>query len=171
MQFQINSFYKFSARHFFYFFHYILNDFVLLTINLTIDILLVKEIKKDLKLKLETKKKTSTNENRLNDFLKEKSKIEHKSTLMIIFSFIIYLICRLPELVNIFFVYFIHSYNLLTLHNYCSDLRLCYLLSNTIEFFYTLSYMFNIFIYYNFNKNFRNGFKTFFHFKNNKKKN
>ena len=44
-----------------YFLHYILNDFVLLAINLIIDIKLVIQIRKDLKSKVEMQKKLSKN--------------------------------------------------------------------------------------------------------------
>jgi hypothetical protein len=149
-----------------YFTHYILNDFVILVINLIVDICLVREIKRDVTKKQEFRHKEEV----LNNFVKTPShsetstdikKLESKANAMIVMTLVVYLFCRLPELGStFFFVYFSMYLNYYKV--YCFNVNFCYLLSNTIDYLYMVSYSTNIFFYYKFNKNFKRGFKAFF---------
>lgn len=151
----------FKASHFFYFFHYVLNDFVLLVTNFIVDVKLVVVVRNGLKRKEEKKLRLEGgDENKLKQFLKEKNKVENKTSLMVILTFSIYLFCRLPELLSYIFAYLFRFY-LEEIVN-CYLIQFCYLLANTVEFFYIFSYLVNILVYYKFNKNFKNAFKHFF---------
>lgn len=59
LKFRITSALEFSIAHFFYFFHYALNDFVFWLLYLFIDFCLVLVIRKNLKLKEKMRKKNS----------------------------------------------------------------------------------------------------------------
>ena len=157
----------------FYFMYYFLNDFVILIFNLAIDLSLVRIIKAQLKEKLkakyskETKVLNKLEKKKMEEEIKKKSSVERKSNAMIVLNVVIYLFCRLPELCGVIVMYF---YDLILqkvgrdeVYNIsdCSLSEECYYLSNTIEYFYMLSYIFNIFLYYNFNSNFNKGLRNY----------
>ena len=148
--------------------HYTTNDFIILLVNFIIDIKLVMVIKEDLKKKLRfmTTNESSQGQNsRTESILKKKKSVENKSNMMIILNFFTYLLCRVPELLGKIFFYFSDDPNF-TLSGFksCTLEIFCYLLSNTIEYLYMLSYSFNIFFYYHFISNFRTGFRRIFRF-------
>jgi hypothetical protein len=167
-RFYMNEDKEFQIWVVFYFLHYILNDLVFLTINLIIDIKLIKIVKLDLKQKNEIQKKMNENKNKINSKKNEdeKKQAENKTNQMIIYSIVLYIICRLPELISYIIFYFFHiDYFIDSNIIYCDVLSICYLISNLIEYMYILSYLANIFFYYKFNKNFRKGMKMFFNIK------
>ena len=167
-QFTLNSyqyvsfgtFYKLST--YFYFFHYIFNDLVILIMNMFIDIKLVVVVRRDIKQKLAFQ--TSSSQSRLK-LLQKKEKIIKKTNSMILVNLVLYLFCRLPELGSHIFFYVYHNLkpsDHQKVLKQCSDLLFCYLLANSIEYLYMLAYLFNILIYYKFNSNFRIGFGNLF---------
>lgn len=106
--------------------------------------------------------------------VKKKTSVERKSNTMIILNGVIYLFCRLPELLGVFVLYFydeildqVRGYQVFGDEN-CYLSEECYYFSNTIEYFYMLSYIFNIFVYHNFNSNFNKGLRNYFGIKNSK---
>ena len=147
-----------------YFFHYVFNDFFLLIVNLVIDIKLVFVIRNDLTEKLNFKinscqnQEISVSEKFKNDF-KHKQKVENKSNAMIFSTLVMYIFCRIPELLGS--VYFYNN-NITEILILCKDNILCYLLDNVIEYMYMLSYCLNVIFYYKFNSSFKKGFRNFF---------
>ena len=170
----INIYFGFSVTHVFYFIHYILNDFVLLIINLAIDIKLAGVIRLDLKLKEQVQSRLEHipsshvyqlskdgHTNKHVDMANERKQTEQKINSMIISSLLVYFICRVPEMASSFFTYFFSSYQS-GLRSDCSLLKLCNLFFDSVQYIYMISYILNIVFYYRFNKNFRHGFKHFF---------
>ena len=92
--------------------------------------------------------------------LKKKKNVENKANALIISNVVIYVLCRLPELVGVFFFYFHET--ILPSDGICRVDILCYLVYNTIEYIYIISYLFNILLYYKLNSNFRRGFQNLF---------
>ena len=166
-RFHINYTNPFNVWHLMYFLHYILNDFVLLLLNLFIDFCLILIIKKDLKVKLKNRKnlgfsKTSSPAQALQEA--KTIEAQKKTDKLIIFSAIVYVLTRLPELLaTIFFYFFLLNYA----HEFikCSTSVFCYFFSNLIEYLYMISYSTNIYFYYKFNRSFEKNFKIFFHLK------
>ena len=173
---QLNIFHLIDEKKWFilfiYCFHYILNDFILLLINLIIDIRLVILIRKDLNSKKGfALKNFNQNNHQLNEILKNKLNktldeihlAEINTNKMIIYSFILYLFCRLPELCLYFYLilcgtninFIIHSFGPVAI--------------NLVEYIYVLSYSFNLFFYFKFNKNFRDAFKNLLNIHHQKK--
>ena len=167
-----------------YVFHYIFNDFILLLINLIIDIRLVIEIRRDLKSKKDFAIKnhdkssatttatttTTTTENNAILEAKYKEKLNdikkaNKNTIkMIVYSFMLYFFCRFPELCFYLYLIFAYKFDLFIIHT------LGPLGVNVVEYIYVVSYSFNIFFYFKFNKNFRTAFKNLFKKENSKSK-
>ena len=144
--------------------HYILNDFLLLIINLIIDIFLVVHIKRDLKKKIENKLKAMNansmyDAKKMKEMLCKKKSVEKKANALVLSNMVIYGLCRLPELLAMIY-FFIHD-AVFPSQMYCLMQLFCYLLSNTIEYIYMISFLFNILILYKFNTNFKKGFKNF----------
>lgn len=145
--------------------HYILNNLVFILLNLIIDLLLVLQMRKQLKVKAINAKafhKSSSRKNSLilSNKLNEILKAETELNKMILYMFLIYLICRLPEL----FSFLVLKERLLfKVTSYIYTARYIYSLqTNIVHFFYLVSYLFNIFFYYKFNKFFRQAFKLTF---------
>ena len=169
--FYINSDSAFSFSHFAYFFHFIFNDLIRITVNFFIDICLVRLIRSNLSQKQAIGDKLMTTSElseipqkslktkTKND--KEKEEAEKKTNSMIIYSLCLYILCRIPELTGYIFVYF-YKITLYEGGQGCLSLKFCYLITEVTEFFYMLSYLMNVVIYYKFNKNFRLGFIHFF---------
>ena len=149
----------------FYFFHYCLNDLVLLLVNLIIDIRLVFVIKRNMAEKIEFKTHSCEKGEKICEKFKRDIKhhqdVNSKLNSMIIATLLIYIFCRLPE----FFasIYFFDT-KLMYLNN-CMDNYFCYLLYNAIEYLYMVSYSSNILLYYKFNSQFQSGFRNFFNMK------
>ena len=99
--------------------------------------------------------------------LDHKRNVENKSNMMIITTLILYVICRLPELLGIIYFYDNKLSKFVVL---CQDNILCSLLDNIIEYLYLISYCTNILFYYKFNNNFQKGFRNYFNFEFLKKK-
>ena len=149
--------------------HYFLNDAVFLLLNLIIDIKLVTFIKKGLREKenLKNKLEISVQPNQVEQLdtknrenSKKAKSIENKANSMIVADSLLYLFCRLPELLGRFFFYFIPY--AMDYGTTCRSIFACSLISNLIEYFYMLSFLFNLLIYYKFNSNFQIGFRKFF---------
>ena len=160
--FQLKKFWYLSAL---YLFHYIFNDILLLTVNLIIDIKLVTVIKSDLLEKFRLKANlfegdSTTRFLKFKNDLKYKKKVENKANSMIIASFVVYVICRLPELLGV--LYFYNNSIFSVQAYYCAKELLCYLIDDSIDYLYMLSYSTNIMFYYKFNSFFQRGFRRFF---------
>ena len=174
--FAINSQADIFGVHFvtvIYFAHYIFNDLVMLMANLYIDILLVIQIKSDLQQKIQFKianlkidacdSLSNTTKKKLKDDLKKKNAVENKANVMVILNMLLYIFCRLPELLGMFFFYFINNSKYSnSASETCSYKALCYILLDTTEYIYMLSYLVNIIFYYKFNVNFHRGFRKYF---------
>ena len=85
------------GRTVFYFFYYILNDFVVIIINLVVDIRLVISIKRNLSKKLENKFHDKTelsklDKKKLKEEEKKKTSVERKVNTMIVLNVIFYLV-------------------------------------------------------------------------------
>ena len=149
----------------FYFFHYILNDLVLLLVNLVIDICLIRLIKLNLAKKFEIRLKNlddnKQQEEKLKAELKSKRSVENKSNAMIVATLFVYFFCRLPELGGAFFFYFFKMKQHFGYIISCDIISSCYLLANIIEYSYMVSYITNVFFYYKFNKDFSRGLRMF----------
>ena len=158
----------------FYYLHYIFNDFVVLILNLVIDIKLVLCIRKNLRQKLKAKQKEcdqsfslgpgvyETKLKKLAENLKKKNTVENKANALIITNVAIYIVCRLPELAG---ALFFPLSKLVFSHYQCNAYKLCFLIYNSTEYLYMISYAFPILICYHFNSNFQTGFKNIFKFK------
>ena len=141
---------------FFYFFHYILNDLVILAIVLVIDIRLILVVKRSLSQKIQVRisfqnldsvaTNTSASSKRLKEEYDNKKSIENKANAMIVANMVLYLICRVPEMAATFFYYFHLFRSSSGVLIACLNTSFCYQLANTIEFFYILSYLFDILI-------------------------
>ena len=155
----LQSYLSFSLNLLLYLTRYLLNDLIRHVLNLLVDIALVREIKLNLnKKKLFHKKLLHASNGTNKDAAKKLHDIRktHKnSNKLIVFSFLVYIICRLPELV-------VYLY-LATKSQEKSDQILMMtfgpLLVNIIQYLYILSYSTNLFFFIKFN----NAFKTAFH--------
>ena len=155
---------------YFHFSRFFLNDFIILIINLAVDCCLVSVVRANLTKKVKNvfkfkdtshfelsalEKKKFAEEN------KKKTLVERKTNAMVIISIVIYVFCRVPELLSVFFFF----YAVRVLNSSCSQIIFCHLISNFVEYMYMLSYIFNIFLYSKFNNFFRRGFGNFFNTK------
>ena len=152
--------------------HYLLNDSVLLLLNFVIDLKLFFVIRRDLATKRfnieqRNSSKSTAGSKSLDDIEKSESNINK----MVIYSFLVYLICRVPELVFYLHLLFIENNQLryFDYYTFC-QISLCYLLINLIQYLYMLSYLTNIFFYYKFNKTFRLALRKWLHLKSNTSK-
>ena len=150
-----------------YFGHYIFNDFVILATNLAIDIKLVIVIRQDIKKKMEF---LALDSELAQKMMKKRKSIHSKINSMLVINILIYVICRLTELLAyVFFYLYEPSSDQMTGTKNCDFVILCYLIANSVEYVYMTAYTFNILIYYKFNTNFRRGFHNFFKFKANQR--
>ncbi len=144
--------------------HYLLNDFILLLINLLIDIFLVRHIKYDLNKKkefltksmnqiedAETKQSCMKNINKINA-------AEANTNRMIIFTLIVYSFCRMPELI-------VYGFLINPTYSDSDSFLLGPLLINIIQYLYVVSYSTNLFFYLKFNSQFKEGFLNLFYSK------
>ena len=157
----LSSYFNSDYQSILFLLHYILNDLVLLIVNLVVDIKLVICIKASLAQKSEILERFESSEPekaKMKEEEKKRKKSENKANMMILTNLVIYLFCRLPELLEIIFEFF----KPFSYIDHCEVDIFCYLLKNTIEYLYMLSYLFNILIYYKFNSNFRMGLANFF---------
>ena len=138
-----------------YLFHYLFNDFFILLANLIFDIVLVKEIRKNLKQKkaLQLKSNSAQSEK----ILEEIATVEKNTIKLVVYPLLMYLLCRVPELV----VYLLFLFNVYP--KFCYN-ELCPLLLNVIQYLYVISYITNLFFYFKFYKVFRVSFKKSFSF-------
>ena len=164
----LNFFDLFRANKWFqivcYIFHYVINDFFLYAFNLIVDILLVRKIRGDLKFK-KTFLKENFNKNcnqnsvllkKFNDGLNEIAKAERGTNKLLIYSFFVYTFCRFPELCFYLYILLADKSQQFIMHT------LGPLTINVVEYLYIVSYSFNLFFYFKFNKNFRDAFKNLF---------
>ena len=147
-----------------YLVHYLLNDLVLLLLNLIVDALLVWKIRAHLsqKRKFAAKSLANGTGKRIASLklyhkrMEEIHETEKNSNEMIIFTLVVYSLCRLPEL--LLYIYFLTPW--------CPDQAFSTyapILINIIQYMYALSYTTNLFFYFNFNRTFRQVFRrTFF---------
>ena len=144
-----------------YLVHYIFNDGVILALNFFVDILLVVEIKKDLKIKKKLRRKNIDN---------EVEEVRKNLKKMIIYILIVIAFCRLPEFILYLFMLFF-TFNKFQMSDYYNNilsicqLDFCPLLIDIIQFMYHCSYLTNLLFCYKFNKHFRRAFREFFHLK------
>ena len=129
----------FTYQSVFYLLHYLLNDFIILVVNLVIDVKLVLCIKANLAQKsvilestLFANKASETEKAKLKEEEKKRKSAENKANMMILVNLVIYVFCRLPELLEIFYEYFQGSSS----SGFCEAEIFCYLLKNVIEYLY-----------------------------------
>lgn len=144
-----------------YFFHYIFNDAILFLVNLIIDILMVINVKKDVRLKKgvlskQSKILTKLNKEKQIDSIKNISEDLNK---MIYMSLMVFFICRLTELIiyMLFVTELKYSTPMLQLLLFFTDKKL----SSISHFIYVFSYALNFFFYFKFFKDFRKSFIDF----------
>ena len=93
-----------------------------------------------------------------------KSKLNQKINRVIIANLVVFSLCRMPEMALMITVYFVDLRDTIFADN-CNKLNVCYLLSDSIQYLYMLSYITNIYFYYRFNLNFEKNLKVFFRLK------
>ena len=153
-----------------YILHYFLNDLVFLVINFIVDLKLFAGIRKNLDLKRKNlgsseldsagQRQNSQNSKKLDEIKKTQS----NTNKLIVYSVVVYLFCRVPELV--FYIHLITiranpsaGFDFLDYKTFCR-ISLCYLMINIVQYLYMISYLTNFFFYRKFNKNFRKGFRN-----------
>lgn len=138
-----------------YLIHYLLNDAILLFFNLTVDILLVKIIKKDLSAKkvLLVKLNNGGDDEKQTEKYNNIIEAEKNTNKMIIYTFMMYLICRFPELL-------LYIYMILPDLDLNKSRFMRLVAPSAVEYLYVISYTTNIFFYFKFNKKFRSAFKN-----------
>ena len=137
-----------------YLFHYILNDFILLMLNLLIDLMLVRKIKRDINKKRRILFALFRSRAELDSTARKRQeldKAEANTNKLIIYSVLVYIICRVPELV-------IYIYFLMPLCDIYCMTTYAPLLVNISQYLYVVSYSTNIFFYFKFNKKFQQAF-------------
>ena len=143
-------------RPYVYYAHYVLNDFVILALNVGVDVCLVRVIKAELRQKMRARLQNAAAAASSKEKRKKKL-VERKANALVIVNVLIYLLCRLPELVGLIVLFFSRR-----LFGVDCDLRIiCFLAANFLEYLYMLSYLSNIFLYYKFNTAFHTGLKVF----------
>ena len=159
--FQRSSF-AFSAA---YIVHYVLNDLIILCLNFFIDLLLLLTIRKDLTIKRHNLVGMTAAVASIDTRLDLINKTEKKTNRMPIYTLIVYVFCRFPELIVYLHLMFIRNLSADQLdYDYYSMclISICILLANIIQYLYMLSYIANLFFYFKFNRSFRRGFKVCF---------
>lgn len=137
-----------------YLIHYLLNDALFLSLNFIVDILLVIHIRKALNQKKLLLKKLNhkNNQEKYNCILKA----EHNTNKMLIYTFIMYIICRFPELVlYIFLIIPDYDSNKSRFHRLVAPSAI-----SVVQYLYVLAYTTNIFFYFKFNKLFQRSLKN-----------
>ena len=160
--------------------HYVINDLVLFLTQMIIDILLVIQIKRDIRSKKQNLKTRSTNKKSRdrdgktkNKQLEYLSQVSTEANKMIIYSLFFNALFRLPEFSLYFYLNVLFqniknsdSLNDKIYHNLFCKNQLCALLINLIQFIYLLSYSSYLFFFFKYNKSFREGFWQFFNRRN-----
>ena len=125
-----------------YAFHYLLNDFFLLVLNFSVDLKLVLVIRRNLRKKRANIKALdthSTTDNPRKAALEIVEKAESNTNKLIGYTFIIYLFCRIPELIFYLSLLFFHPVDGdVSSFAYICFNTLCYLLVNSIQYLYML---------------------------------
>ena len=134
------------------------------------------KVKKDLSVKRVNIKKDTTASKDRKSKLENLHSISNDTNRMIIYTLILNFFYRIPELVFYMHLVFIQGLDI-TIHNgmiqrlvNLNYYKLCYvefceLLASLIEFIYLISYSFNIYFYFSYNKPFRAGFNSLFNIK------
>ena len=152
--------------------------FFLWLIQMVLDYSLVREIRKGIREKYKIHKKliklncasfqattaVKTNQQRIRN-IEERTRDDetiNKTNKIIIFNFVIYSLCRLPELVAQVIIYCLPFDNAIWFK--CNYMVLCYILLNIIDNLYLISYIFNVYLYCKFNRKFRKNFLKFIKF-------
>ena len=131
-----------EVKTYFHFSRFILNDLIILIINLIVDCFLVSVIKANLRKKAENSNKLKEIEPSTADKMKNKEdnkkkvSIERKTNAMIIINISVYVVCRLPELLSVFLFFYFQRFGL----GSCTSSTYCFLIANSIEYLYMLSY-------------------------------
>ena len=144
--------------------HYLLNDLVLLLLNFVIDLKLFLVVRRNLAAKKENlMNKSEKNDRSLPTKLKEIKNSMTNSNKLVIYSFLVYIFCRLPELVAYMHVLFLRSdsKHVFSYWDFCGD-SLCALVVNVIHYLYMISYITNSVFYYKFNQKYRQAFHRLF---------
>lgn len=91
-------------------------------------------------------------------------KLEEKINRIIVANLMVYTVCRLPELTLMVAIYFFDLRDTI-FEGQCSVLKICYLLSDSIQYLYMISYITNIYFYYRFNSNFEKSLRKLLNLK------
>jgi hypothetical protein len=147
-------------------FYFLVSGPVQFSVSILFDILLVRKAKQILRSKREFVERNAPNIDRLTAVelakikkFKEKEKSLNK---MLLFNFIIFSICRVPELLLYNSYYIIKMTQPDAMLNICFQNDICLLVADAIKYLYLLSYSLNIFFHYKFNKTFKLAFKHLF---------
>lgn len=147
-----------------YFLHYLITDIVVVAVTIFIDFVLIVHVRRELNQKI---KKTMTLENnkallanKLDELIEKKREIKR----LVIFSLALNLCTRVPEAIYSY-TYSAQRAFFESLPNTASQLDQALEISNIfydlIQYLYQLSYIFNIFFYYSFNRTFREATQSF----------
>ena len=143
--------------------HYVINDFVFFLLNFVVDIVLVVSVRKDLAQKKKLTKKMTKKSKENYKKIDEIKKAQDDTSKLIIFTFFLLVICRIPELAfELHFLFINLNESMYSYNSLCLTTGLCSTLKDNAQFLYMFTYCLNILLYYRFNKNFRLAFKYFF---------
>ena len=141
--------------------HYLLNDFVFLAFNLVIDIFLVRLVRQDLRMKVVFSLNShNPDDPRAKKVLSDVKKIEKNTNKMIVYTLLLYLLCRMPELAFSIHLLFVNKKYMGVLYYEMCPGTICIVMSNIIQYIYMISYFTNILFYYKFNKPFRHSLQN-----------
>ena len=145
--------------------HYVLNDGVLFVINLVVDIMLVRRMRANLAKKLVFVKNFTEASGQSDKDKQKRDEIEKANSdgnKLIVSSLVFFVFCRLPEAAFELHLLFIGIGDLNSYYRMCISKSFCSLLRDISQFFYIISYSFNLLLFYKFNKNFRLACRHFF---------
>ena len=159
-----------------YLLHYTLSDFILLSLNLLVDIFLVIHIRADLEKKAKFGIGSEAYDKVLKKKKDERDQAQKEANKMLIYQIILYVICRFPEMAYVLHYYLVYNKandanitkeTSFTFYYFdiCRIFSFCQFLSNVIQYLYMISYSINVYFFYRFNKPFREGTKDYFKIK------
>ena len=144
--------------------HFVINDFILLVVNLAIDLLLVVHIRGNLKKKDALTTEVGTSQKDVDRRLKEKQAAERNTNKLLVYQIIMFILCRFPELTFRIHILFIENIKLYSTPfkypEWCQTQYFCYLLANNVQFLYMISYSANVYFLTKFNRPFREGLRV-----------
>lgn len=147
-------------------FHYVFNDIFLFMLNLIIDLAFIIHVRHDIYSKIKRLKSLEKNNTKREKKLKELEEKKSDTKKLVIYFLALNIFTRLPELAFHFVARFKSIIYIEKEDNFFNDMY------DFTQFLYQLSYSLNIFFFYSFNKQFKQGTNKFLGIstKNEKKK-